>query len=340
MCIRHNCFNQTTAVLVFQIPLFHNLTCHTASPLMFHLSSLLKTNTLIRNGEGLVPGLQFRRFGEKKNMFVVIDKIDHWCCTLPVFAFMFWRSQSMLPPMPFKLMARSQGHAQHAMWPHVVTLFCTCASLWPWAVLFNSECRFEAWARRPKHGISEVFVFCLCQQLKVLFFDVFRLLPFFRSRSLRGLSSSNFWEPRWGVRRGKWQLQEFWTSWHMMHWNRWKRTFKESKDGWGISSAGFFVESICSFTEATDFPIGSDFHMAPPASLPETNHLQRWCCRGLWKILAGPGSQASSVPCLCFRLVPPPPAVAVDPPPMDVWPEDPVCQLAGCLKGVGWSVDH
>ncbi|CAL1133625.1 unnamed protein product [Cladocopium goreaui] len=36
---------------------------------------------------------------------------------------------------------------------------------------------------------------------------------------------------------------------------------------------------------------GSDFHMAPPA------------------------------------LVPPPPAVAVDPPPMDVWPEDPVCQL-------------
>lgn len=169
-------------------------------------------------------------------------------------------------------------------------------------------------------------------------FRCFRLLPFFRSRSLGGLSSSTFWEPRWGVRRGKWQLQEFWTSWRMMHWNRWKRTFKESKDGWGISSAGFFVESICSFTEATDFPIGSDFHMAPPASLPETNHLQRWCCRGLWKILAGPGSQASSVPCLCFRLVPPPPAVVVDPPPMDVWPEDPVCQLAGCLKGVGWSL--
>lgn len=59
MCIRHNCFNQTTAVLVFQIPLFHNFTCHIASPLIFHLSCLLKTNTLIRNGEGLVPGLQF-----------------------------------------------------------------------------------------------------------------------------------------------------------------------------------------------------------------------------------------------------------------------------------------
>lgn len=36
-------------------------------------------------------------------------------------------------------------------------------------------------------------------------------------------------------------------------------------------------------------PIGSDFHMAPA--------------------------------------VPPPPAVEVDPPPMEVWPEDPVCQL-------------
>ena len=115
---------------------------------------------------------------------------------------MFWRSQSMLPPMPFKLMARSQGHAQHAMWPHVVTLFCTCASLWPWAVLFNSECRFEAWARRPKHGISEVFVLWLCQQLKVLFFDVLDYCHSFVAGPSAGCPAPPFENPGGGCGEG------------------------------------------------------------------------------------------------------------------------------------------
>ena len=52
---------------------FPNLTCHRALPHLLNLSCLLKTNTLIRNGEGLVPGLHFLLKVWGKNMFAVID---------------------------------------------------------------------------------------------------------------------------------------------------------------------------------------------------------------------------------------------------------------------------